>query len=65
MNAVMREPRPVAVECVYKVRNIQAESFEQAKEVAADHVARSSVRKFGLSPFAAREADGSYTVEFR
>lgn len=64
MNAVIRDIRPIAVEVNVKVRNIQAESFDDAKERAQGWLPKCEETET-LSAFAARECDGSYTVEFR
>lgn len=61
---VCREPRAVAVTATFVVRNIEAVSFEAAKDIASASM-KTEIRKYRVRPFAQREANGSYTVEFR
>lgn len=61
-----RAPRSMTWEAVYKVKYVQADSFEKAKEVAREFVMQTGAPFLKTaSAFASRECDGSYTVEFR
>jgi len=60
-----REPRAIEVTAKFIVRNVQAESFEAAKETAREFAKPYLIGWPRLSGFAAKEVDGSYTVEFR
>lgn len=61
---VARIPKPMAVEVRVIVRNVQADSFEDAK-LRARVFARQHVEGSNLGAYAGRECDGTYTVEFR
>lgn len=66
MNAVVsRAPRKVQVDMRVIVRYIQAESFEAAKAEAIERTRGIIPETFKLTPYASRELDHSYTVEFR
>jgi len=62
---VTREPRMVQVDMRVFVRNIQASGFDEAKADAVERTRGIIPETFNLTPYASREVDGSYTVEFR
>lgn len=60
-----REPRMVQVDMRVVVRYLQAPGFDEAKADAIERTRGIIPENFKLSPYASREMDGSYTVEFR
>lgn len=65
MNAQTLDPKPITVDVQIVVRNIQAKGFDDAKLRAK--VRTRNIRPEGLEfgYYAAREANGTYTVTLR
>lgn len=60
-----RAPRAMAVEIKFTVRNIVADSYEEAKSEAHAFASKELQWRHALRSYASKEADGTFTVEFR
>lgn len=61
----MDDNKPVQIDMVITVRNLREASFEDAKLSAMQRTVAIRPPHMHFTPYAAREADGSYTVTFR